>query len=107
MKVPLNNQKEQVVDRGQLVVALERRKGQLPNKETLGFLEKKLKQPSTNHALLIKHLYKDCVLMRKFFSHGFKGVNRPKRLPQPWTTTGKVKRMTVLGAFLLQRSSKT
>lgn len=50
------------------------------SEDTQDFLKKKLEKPCPNHAFLVKHLYKDCVLKKEVFSGGFKGREPPKKL---------------------------
>ena len=44
--------------------------GQKPTEGTLDHFEKLLEGPCLNHAFPIKHLYKDCILMKRFLSGG-------------------------------------
>ena len=44
----------------------DRKGGRKPMEGTPNHFEKLLKVPCPNHAFPIKHLYKDCGLMRKF-----------------------------------------
>ena len=44
--------------------------GQKPTEGTPDHFEKLLEGPCPNHAFLIKHLYKDCALMKRFLSGG-------------------------------------
>ena len=48
----------------------DRKGGQKPTEGTLDHFEKLLEGPCLNHAFLIKHLYKDCGLMKRFLSSG-------------------------------------
>ena len=51
-----------------LVVAADRKDGRKPTEGTLNHFEKILKGLCPNHAFPVKHLLKDCGLMRKFLS---------------------------------------
>ena len=42
--------------------------GQKPTEGTLDHFEKLLEGPCPNHAFLVEHLYKDCVLLKQFLS---------------------------------------
>ena len=48
----------------------DRRGGQKPMEGTLNHFEKLLEGPCLKHAFPVKHLYKDCVLMKRFLSRG-------------------------------------
>ena len=52
--------------KGSLVAATDRRGGQKPAEGTPNHFEKLLEGPCPNHAFPIKHLYKDCDLMKRF-----------------------------------------
>ena len=55
----------------------DQKEGRKPTEGTLDHFEKLLEGPCLNHAFPIKHLYKDCVLMKRFLSRGFnKGEHR-------------------------------
>ena len=61
------------------------RKGdQKPTKGTADHFEKLLEGPCPNHALPIKHLYKDCALMKWFLSEG---SNKGEHRKEPKLTT--------------------
>ena len=45
--------------------------GWKPTEGTPDHFEKLLEGPCPNHSLPIKHLYKDCGLMKRFMSRGF------------------------------------
>ena len=53
-----------------LVAAADRKGGRKPMEGAPNHFEKMLEGPSANHAFPIKHLLKDCGLMRKFLSRG-------------------------------------
>ena len=59
---------------GEMVAAADRKGGKIPATagagETPDFFEKKWNGPCPNHTFPVKHLYKDCSLMRKFMSPG-------------------------------------
>ena len=48
----------------------DRKWGRKPTEGTLDHFEKLLEGPCLNHAFLVKHLYKDCTLMKWFLSSG-------------------------------------
>jgi len=54
------------------VAAADRKGGQKPSEGTPNHFEKLLEGPCLNHAFLVKHLLKDCSLMRQFLSRGSK-----------------------------------
>ena len=49
----------------------DRKGGQKPAEGTPNHFEKVLEGPCPNHAFPIKHLYKDCGLLKWFLSGGF------------------------------------
>ena len=53
-----------------LVAAADRKGGRKPMEGTPNHFEKLLEEPCSNHAFPIKHLLKDCSLMRRFLSGG-------------------------------------
>ena len=55
---------------GSLMAATDRKGGWKPAEGTPDHFEKLLEGPCPNHAFPIKHLYKDCVLMKWFLSEG-------------------------------------
>ena len=55
---------------GSLVAAADRQGGQKPTKGTPNHFEKLLEGPCLNHDFSVKHLLKDCGLMRRFLSGG-------------------------------------
>ena len=52
------------------MAAADRKGGQKPAEGTLNHFEKLLEGPCLNHAFLVKHMLKDCGLMRRFLSRG-------------------------------------
>ena len=52
------------------MAAANRKGGRKPTEGTPDHFEKLLEGPCPNHAFPIKHLYKDCVLMKRFLSSG-------------------------------------
>jgi hypothetical protein len=64
-----------------LVAATERKGKKASTEGTLDHFEKLLEGPCLNHAYPIKHLYKDCGLMKKFLSGGEK-KGEPKKKPE-------------------------
>ena len=64
--------------------------GQKPTEGTLEHFEKLLEGPCSNHAFPIKHLYKDCVLMKWFLSRGSnKGEHTKETKPTANDSKGK------------------
>ena len=53
------------------MAATNRKGGQKPTEGTLDHFEKLLEGPCLNHSFPIKHLYKDCGLIKQFMSRGF------------------------------------
>ena len=53
-----------------LVAAAERRSGRPPTEGTPGHFDKLLEGPCPNHEFPVKHAYKDCNLMKRFFVEG-------------------------------------
>ena len=52
------------------MATVDRKGGRKPADGTPDHFEKLLKGPCPNHAFPVEHLYKDCVLMKWFFSRG-------------------------------------
>ena len=78
------------------------RGGRKPTKGTPDHFEKLLKGPCPNHAFPIKHLYKDCGLIKWFLSRGF---DRGEHGKDPKLTTddaeGKDDRFPTLDGCLM------
>ena len=72
---------------GSLEAAADWRGGQKLVEGTPNHFEKLLEGPCPNHAFLIKHLYKDCSLMRWFFSED---SNKGEHKKDPAPTTDDV-----------------
>ena len=72
--------------KGSLVAATHRKGGQKPTEGTPDHFEKLLKGPCPNHAFPIKHLYKDCGIMKRFLSGSFNRGSMGRTLSQPRTT---------------------
>ena len=71
-------------------IAVDRKGGQKPIEGTSYHFEKLLKRPCPNHAFPVKHLYKDCALMKWFLSGGSnKGEHRKEPKPVVDDTEGK------------------
>ena len=67
---------------GSLVATADRKGGQKPTEGSPNHFEKLLKGPCLNHAFPVKHLYKDCVFMKRFLSRGSnKGEHRKEPKP--------------------------
>ena len=58
----------------------DRKGGRKPTEGTLDHFEKLLEGSCPNHVFPIKHLYKDCVLMKKFL---FRGSNKGEHRKEP------------------------
>ena len=69
---------------GLLVATIDRKGGWKPAEGTLDHFEKLLEGPCPNHAFPMKHLYKDCVLMKRFLSGG-SNKGEPRKEPKPAT----------------------
>ena len=54
------------------MAATKRKGGWVPTEGALDHFKKLLKGPCPNHAFPVKHLYKDCALMKRFLSGGSK-----------------------------------
>ena len=65
-----NKKKNKQRREGLLVATTDHKGGQKPAEGTPDHFEKLLEGPCPNHAFPIKHLYKDCVLMKRFLSEG-------------------------------------
>ena len=59
---------------------------QKPTEGTLDHFEKLLEGPCPNHSFPVKHLYKDCDLMKRFLTRGFNRGNMGRTPNQPWMT---------------------
>ena len=66
---PIKKKNKQLRE-GSFVVATDRKGGHKPTEGTLDHFEKLLEGTCLKHAFPIKHLYKDCVLMKRFLSGG-------------------------------------
>ena len=53
------------------MAAIDRKGGQKPAEGTPNQFKKLLEGPCSNNAFLIKHLYKDCSLMKRLLSIGY------------------------------------
>ena len=72
------------------MAAADHRGGRKPMEGTPNHFKKLLEGPCPNHAFLVKHLYKDCSLMKRFLSRGSnKGEHRKD--PDPTTDDAKEK----------------
>ena len=80
----------------------DRKGGRKPAEGTPNHFEKLLKGPCPNHTFLVKHLYKDCVLMKRFLSGG---SNKGEHRKEPKSTTdeaeGKDGRFLALDGCLM------
>jgi len=72
------NKKNKQQHGGSLVATADHRRGRKPTKGTPNHFEKLLKGPCPNHAFPVKHLYKDCALMKQFMSSGSDKGNQRK-----------------------------
>ena len=64
---------------GSLVATAERKAGRAPVEGTPDHFNKLLEGPCPNHAFPIKHMYKDCSLMKRFFTGGSKKWEQKKK----------------------------
>jgi hypothetical protein len=77
-----NKKKNKQRQVGSLVAATEQKGGLVPAEGTLDDFEKLLEGACPNHAFHIKHLYKDCALMKRFLFGGSKKGDQ-RRKPEP------------------------
>ena len=73
-----------------LMAATDCKGGRKPMEGTLNHFEKLLEGPYPNHAFPVKHLYKDCSLMRQFLSGG-SNKGEHKKDPDPTIDNAKEK----------------
>ena len=72
------------------MATVDRKGGWKPTEGTPDHFEKLPEGPCPNHAFPIKHLYKDCVLMKQFLSEGSnKGEHRKEPKPAIDDAEGK------------------
>ena len=72
-----NKKKNKQRHEGSLVATTDRKGGRKATKGTLDHFEKLLEGPCPNHAFPIEHLYKDCVLLKRFlYGSSNKGEHR-------------------------------
>ena len=64
------NKKNKQRCEGSFVVNVDRKGGQKPAEGTPGHFERLLEGSCLNHAFPVKHLYKDCILVKRFLSGG-------------------------------------
>ena len=67
-----NKKKNKQRHEGSLVAAADRKGSRKPAEGTPYHFEKLLKGPCPNHDFPVKHLYKQCALMKRFLSGGSK-----------------------------------
>ena len=80
----------------------DRKGGQKPTEGTLDHFKKLLEGPCPNHDFPIKHLYKDCGLMKLFMSGGSnKGEHRRDPKPATDDAEGKDGRFLMLDGCLM------
>ena len=60
--------------------AIDRKGGRKPTEGTLDHFEKLLEGLCPNHAFPVKHLYKDCDLLKRFL---FEGSNKGEHRKEP------------------------
>jgi hypothetical protein len=65
-----------------LIATADRKGGRVAAGETPDHFEKIMEKLCPNHALLVKHLYKVCTLMKKYLSGGTRKGEQKKR-PKP------------------------
>ena len=61
------------------MAATDQKAGRAPTEGTLDHFDKLLEGPYPNHAFLVKHMYKDCSLMKHFFTGGSKKWEQKKK----------------------------
>ena len=76
----LNKKKNQRGHGGSLVATAKRKAGRASTKGTPDHFDKLLEGPCPNHTFPVKHLYKDCALMKHFLSGGSKKGDQRKKL---------------------------
>ena len=85
-----NKKKNKQWREGSLMATADRKGGQKPTKGTLDHFEKLVERPCPNHTFPIKHLYKDCGLMKRFLFGGYNtGEHRGDPKPAADDTVGK------------------
>ena len=72
---------------GSLVAVADRKGAWKPVEGIPNHFEKLLEGPCLNHSFPVKHLYKDCGLMKWFLSRGFNRGSMGRTLSQPRTTS--------------------
>ena len=68
------------------MAAADRKGGRKPMEGTPNHFKKLLEGPCPNHAFPVKHLYKDCALMKRFLFGGSNKGEHGKDPDLPWTT---------------------
>ena len=98
-----SNKKKNKQRRESLLMATANRKGgRKPAEGTPDHFEKLLEGPCSNHAFPIKHLYKDCVLMKRFLSRGSNnGEHRKEPKPTTDNAEGKDIGFPILDGYLM------
>ena len=94
-----NKKKNKQRHKVSLVATADRKGGRKPAEGTPDNFKKLLEGPCLNHAFPIKHLYKDCALMKRFLSRGSNKGEHGKD-PDPTTDDTKAKD----GGFLMLNS---
>ena len=80
----------------------DRKGGRKLTEGTPDHFNKLLDGPCQNHAFTVKHLYKDCVLLKRFLSRGSnKGEHRKDPKPATDDTEGKDAGFSTLDGFLM------
>ena len=74
-----NKKKNQKGCGGSLVATVERKVGRAAAEGNTDHFNKLLDWPCPNHAFPIKHIYKDCSLMKRFFTGGSKKWEQKKK----------------------------
>ena len=71
-------------------------------KGTPDHFEKLLEGPCPNHAFSVRHLYKDCILMKRFLSRGSnKGEHRKEPKPAADDAEGRDNGFLMLDGYLM------
>ena len=84
-----NKKKNKQRHKSSLVATTNLKRVRKPAEGTLDHFKKLLEGPCLNHAFPVKHLYKDCVLMKRFLSEG---SNKGEHRKEPKPTADDAKR---------------
>ena len=97
-----NKKKNKQRCEGSLMATTDRKGGRKPTEGTNNHFEKLLEGPCLNHAFLVKHVYKEYVLMKRFLSRGSnKGEHRKEPKPTADDAEGKDSEFSALDGCLM------